>query len=670
MCGIAAVMGEVPGGVLPALRRMCDTARHRGPDDEGFVVFGDGVQPHAFGGPDTPESCLGAPYPYAPAVRAGNGPGPQAVAGLGHRRLSIVDVSAAGHGPMAYDDEQLWITYNGEVYNFVELRSELEALGHRFRSGTDTEVVLAAYRQWGGEFLHRLNGMFAFVIVDRRRNTVLVARDRWGIKPLYYWVSSEGFIAFASEIKQLTALPGWRARMNGARAYDYLNWRIIDHTEETLFDGVFQLRGGEVFEAPLPRPGHAPEPRPGSRLSTRRWYEPTPQAFSGSFEDATQQFHALLTDAVRLRLRADVPVGSCLSGGLDSSAIVSVMAGLLSGRGQQRTFSACSTDARFDERRWIDQVVSHTGVQPHYTYPSVEGAFDELGDVVWHQDEPFSTTSVYAQWNVFRLARQHGVVVMLDGQGADEQLAGYHSFFARRFAGLLTSLRWAKLLHEVRAVKRVHGYSEALAAKQMLDMLLPQTARHMARRFSARTQLAPEWLDLSRLGVEPEDPFARRGTQTASVEAFSIAQLTATNLQMLLHWEDRDSMAHSVESRIPFLDYRLVEFVLGLPTEFKISGAVTKRVLRESMHGVLPEPVRTRMDKMGFVTPEEVWVRQQATAAFRDMAQKAVQSARGVVRPNVLQHVERIIDGRDSFEPLAWRLITFGAWADRFDVAV
>ncbi|HWK88605.1 MAG TPA: asparagine synthase-related protein, partial [Longimicrobium sp.] len=484
----------------------------------------------------------------------------------------------------------------------------------------------------------------------------------------------DGLLAFASEIKQLAALPGWRARINGQRAYDFLNWRVTDHTAETMFDGVRQLRGGECVEidlagvmqgAPLPYP-------PGGELPVRRWYALEPAPFEGSFEDASARFRELLVDSVKLRLRADVPVGSCLSGGLDSSSIVCAMDALLQARGGgvQKTFSACSPNPRYDEREYIDEVVRATSVEPHYVYPEMEGAFQSLDALTWHQDEPFSSTSIYAQWHVFRLARENGVVVMLDGQGSDEQLAGYHTFFAPLFAGLLTSLRLAALLREVRAARRVHGYSGARAARDMASMLLPGALRQAAARIGGRTQDAPEWLDVARLGARPVNPFAERGAHTSSVRDLSVSQLTSTNLQMLLHWEDRDSMAHSVESRIPFLDYRLVEFVLGLPTAYKIGGGVTKRVLREGMRPLLPERIRTRMDKMGFLTAEESWVRRDAPDRFRQAVREGIEASRGVVRPSALGKLERIISGAEPFEYFAWRVISFGAWARTFDVAV
>jgi asparagine synthase (glutamine-hydrolysing) len=670
MCGFSAVVHGGSDISAAALRAMTDTVRHRGPDDEGYVLFGGERAPAALGGPDTPAACYGAPFAYAPEPE-GSLP-VRAFAGLGHRRLSILDVSAAGHQPMCDPSRRVWIAYNGEVYNYRELRAELEGQGERFATGTDTEVLLAAYRRWGTDCLQRFNGMFAFAIVDLERRVLLAARDRFGIKPLYYWVSPTGMLALASEVKQFTQLPGWRARLNGQRAYDFLNWRITDHTHETLFAGVHQLRGGEALEVDLSG-AMCGEPlpfQPGARLPATRWYDLRPAPFEGSLADAAARFRELLVDSVRLRLRADVPVGSCLSGGLDSSSIVCAMDLLLreSGGGVQKTFSACARESRFDERRWVDEVVRHTSVEPHYVYPGLDELWKTLPCLAWHQDEPFASTSIYAQWCVFELARENGVTVMLDGQGADEQLAGYHVYFAPLFAGLLLRGRWAALAREVRAARRAHGYGAVAAARMMGPVLVPAALRTAARRIGGRTEVAPDWLHMGLLDATPGDPLAERGTATPVLRDLSRAQLTATNLQMLLHWEDRDSMAHSIESRVPFLDYRLVEFVLGLPDRYKISRGVTKRVLREGMKGLLPEPVRTRTDKMGFVTPEETWVRTQAPDRFREALRDAVEQSRGVLRPAAVERLERMICGSEPFEPFAWRAVSFGAWMQAFDV--
>jgi len=445
-------------------------------------------------------------------------------------------------------------------------------------------------------------------------------------------------------------------------------WGLTDHTDETLFDRVYQLRPGHSLN--LPVKGFAV--MPDGHLPVRQWYELKPKQFSGSFEDAAAEFRNRLTDSVRFRLRADVPVGSCLSGGLDSSSIVCIMNLLLQETGAsdlQKTFSACADVERFDERQWIDEVVRHTKVDAHYVYPSVENLFDESPAITWHQDEPFGSTSIYAQWNVFRLAAQNGVKVMLDGQGADEQLAGYHGFFAPRFAGLLRAGRLLQLWKEIQQVKKLHGHSELRALIYMANMLLPAFVRQPLRTITGRTHAVPSWLNINALGATPQDPFVELGHYTHSIQAMSRAQLTATGLQMLLHWEDRDSMAHSIESRVPFLDYRLVEFVLGLPDDFKLADGLTKRVLRTGMSGVLPDQIRDRVDKLGFVTPEEVWVREQASDVFRYKLCRSVDISQGILRRKSLVMLEDMIAGKRPFSFLPWRLINFGEWMETFSVS-
>ena len=673
MCGIAAIFD--PGAAhsnAGSIRAMMDVVRYRGPDDEGYACFaGTDATVSIFSGADTPQHGMAAPHAYTPsqAIEAGNPE--QGFLWLGHRRLAIVDTSPGGHQPMCSADQRLWIVYNGEVYNYVELRKELKQLGHRFESQSDTEVILAAYCQWNTECLAHFNGMFAFVLFDRERRKLFAARDRFGVKPLYYWAAPDGRLAFASEIKQFTVLPGWSPRLNGQRAYDFLNWGVTDHTAETLFAGVFQLKNGEALELTLDPPS-SPLVAPGRKAPTYLWYQLRPANVTGDYAGAVQSVRELLTDAVRLRLRADVPVGSCLSGGLDSSSIVCIMNSLLRGQSAQplqKTFSACAEVKQFDEREFIDQVVRATAVQAHHVYPPLEELFDTLDAITWHQDEPFGSTSIYAQWHVFKLAAASHVKVMLDGQGADEQLAGYHNYFGTWFAQLFREMRWAVLAREVRATHRVHGYSVTWAIKQAANNLLPEWLRQPLRRWVGKASGYTDVLNLRALNARALDPFVAAGASNArSVRNQSHAQLVDTTLQMLLHCEDRDSMAHSVEARVPFLDYRLVEYILGLPDDYRISGGVTKRILRDAMHGILPERVRMRMDKLGFVTPEEIWLRERSPDKFRDALNAAIQASQGIIESRASDVLEHMIAGRLPFSFQIWRLISFGAWMRVFKV--
>lgn len=658
MCGIAAIFGRKQNpSVYESIVPMTQIIAHRGPDDEGYVLFSAKSRDcYVYGGKDTPPSVFQSPFSYCPKTKVLENH--EVLGTLGHRRLSIVDLSPAGHQPMCTSDRTLWITYNGEVYNYIEIRKELEAFGYQFSTQSDTEVILQAYKQWGKNCLERFNGMFAFVLYDQEKQKVFVARDRFGVKPLYYWRSPSGYIAFASEIKQFTVLPGWYPSINGQRVYDFLNWGVIDHTQETLFHGVCQVRGGEFLEIDLMADLH-------SKPIHHQWYFLKETPFKGSFEEASCQYLSLFTDAVNLRLRADVEVGSCLSGGLDSSSIVCVANQLLRKQNafeKQRTFSACSESKKFDERRFVDSVVNHIGVRAHYTYPTLDHLFEECSDIIWHQDEPFGSTSIYAQWMVFKLVKEQKVKVMLDGQGADEQLAGYHGFFGNRFYDLLKDLRWKTLLDDISATKSLHSGVEPL---QLLgSKLIPHGIQQLLRKMMGKPSTKPEWMNANLLNAEDRYPF--QGHLHKSCLQQSRLQLLHSNLPMLLHFEDRDSMAHSVESRTPFLDYRLVEFTLGLPVDYKLANGWTKRVLRESMKGILPEVIRNRMDKIAFATAEEEWIKKVDPNRFRRAIDESMEASRGIFSPAAKEMTEQMIDGKRPINQMLWRIISFGLWMKRF----
>ncbi len=652
MCGIAALYEPAaPAWFEETMRRMTTLVRHRGPDGEGLAFFRrqtDALESIRVASPETPAGVDTQPGAPAGCTLA-----------LGHRRLSILDLTTAGHQPMAAGD--LWLTFNGEVYNYLEIRAELVACGHSFHTGTDTEVILAAYREWGEACLARFNGMFAFVLVDCRRAHVFAARDRFGVKPLYLWPTPTGGLALASEIKQFTVHPDWRARLNGQAAYDFLNWGLTDHTAATLFADVSQIRGGECLSCPLAELPHA---RP------RRWYELKPAPFSGDLASASVRFRELLDDSVRLRLRADVAVGTCLSGGLDSSAIACTMRAQLgdASGARQNTFSAYSDVARFDERRFIEDVVQKTGATPHHLVPASSELLTELDDLVWQQDEPFGSTSIYAQWCVYRLARQAGVVVMLDGQGADEALGGYHGYFGPRLAGLLAQGRLLTFAKESVALRRLHAMPYGRQLRIVANELLPPALADRLRRIAGRTTQEPDFIDFKRLGASPRLPQFGSVNLRNPVRSLCVAQINSLCLPMLLHWADRDSMAHGIESRLPFLDYRLVEFCLGLPEEHKLSEGWTKRVLREGMRDRLPESVRLRRDKLGFATAEEVWMRTQQREAFIRLLDEAIAASQGILNAATRAKALRILDGKEPFSFFVWRVINFGRWLRRFEV--
>jgi asparagine synthase (glutamine-hydrolysing) len=444
----------------------------------------------------------------------------------------------------------------------------------------------------------------------------------------------------------------------------------MEHTEETLFEGVHQLRGGECLRLDLQRW------RLGEDLLVRRWYRILePGTLDIGEREAAERFRTLLADAVRIHLRSDVPVGTCLSGGLDSSAIVCLMARELEAAGngaKVNSVSACYDERSVDERPYMEAVVERTHSIPHWCYPRFEDAFALAERITWHQDEPYGSTSIFAQWCVFDAARRAGLKVMLDGQGADEQLAGYHGCFSYHFASLIKRRRFATLLRAMLQRQAWHGVSVAEQSRTLLlPLLSPRLARWLRRERQVLTQhdwLAGEALR-PHLGCRPFET-ARESIgrpPIADIGDLCVVLTQSSNLGMLLHWEDRYSMAHGIEARVPFLDHRLVEFSIAIGNRHKIVGGDTKRVLRDAMGDILPETVRKRRDKLGFTTPEEAWFR----GPLRDMILAGIEQtlARypGLLNPQgVRAHAADMLEGRRPVDFSLWRIISLGIWGRVF----
>jgi asparagine synthase (glutamine-hydrolysing) len=645
MCGILGLvrLGASGGTPTAPLQRATEIVRHRGPDDEGYALWSSGRTPLVYAGDDTTKASR-----YAHRLESLPEIAKWQV-GLGHRRLSIVDLTPAGHQPMVHSHTGLTVAYNGEIYNYVELRRELAALGHQFASQSDTEVLLAAWAEWGPACADRFNGMFAFVILDPRRGgSVHAVRDRFGVKPLY-WAQVGQFIAFASEIKQIRSLEGWRKQLDHSTVRDYLVSGVVDLGDRTFDRAIRQLEPGcravvELSDA-------------HRRVVTTRWYALRERTFRGKLEDAAREYRELLSDSVRLRLRADVPIGSCLSGGLDSSAIVCLARRELDRHGShagQITVTARYSSPEHDEWRFAELVVDRAGARPVEVWPTLERLRDELDRVLWHMDEPFGSTSMFSQWCVFAGAAEAGLKVMLDGQGSDEQLAGYSGSDAALYAGLLARGRIAQLVREVLSFRRRHG---ALPTAQLIltvRNLMPAVDFMLPGRVRSRPT-APRWLRLDAPSGLPDS--------SASLGDLLRQQLLATSLPALLRYEDRNSMAWSIESRVPFLDYRLVEFTTGIPDEMKLQSGRTKVVLRTALRDILPEPVRDRTDKMGFVTPEALWLRGPGADWFRECTELALQTAADIFEPDELRReVNGIIAGIIPFSFFPWRVLCLGRW--------
>jgi asparagine synthase (glutamine-hydrolysing) len=614
MCGIAGVVRAGDGGGLEAaVRRMIALQRHRGPDGEGYYV---------------------SPY-----------------AALGHCRLAILDVTPAGHQPMPDVERRYWLTFNGEIYNYLELAEELRRRGHQFKGRSDTEVLLAAYREWGPECLTRLRGMFAFAVWDERDRRLFAARDRLGIKPFHYWVNNDGTeFAFASELKALLDfVPD--CTVNERLAREFLAWNLLDHEPaETMVREIRRLPAGHCLTWDRDK---------GPRL--HRYWTLTVNADlartpSRERERLTAEFRNQFRESIALHLRSDVPVGSCLSGGLDSSSIVCAVSNELRSQGAwrpswQHTFSACFDDPRLDERPYIRAVTKATESQNHQIFPTGERLAEEMDTWLWHQEEPVGGSGVYAQYCVARLARQHGIKVLLDGQGADEQLAGYRKFILV-FIGEL-----ARSGHRVRAAR------EATAFLSSWEIL--RTSRLAAGRRYLRRAL-PETSLLWEGRVPPDRPVDLRLDRTLGQRLQS--DLLTFSLPLLLRYEDRNTMAFGVESRVPFVDHVLVEWISRLPADLRLSAGWTKRILRESLTELLPPMVRTRKSKLGFSTPESKWLRGPLQPWLIETLRRP-RHLESIVSPNAIgQLVDtyRLQGSSTRTDALLFRLAVYETWANLF----
>jgi len=618
MCGICGVvqLGEPPEtGTVAAMARALD---HRGPDGDGAYDDAAGVA-------------------------------------LGFRRLAIIDLSDAGLQPFPSDDGAVQLLHNGEIYNYVELRRELEGRGHAFRSATDTEVILRAYEEWGDACVARFNGMWALALWDARRRRLFCSRDRFGIKPFYYSFDGRR-LAFASEPKAFRADPRTRLEANPRAIRDYLDQGYADHTEETFFTAVKRLPAAHnlVFD------------EAGMRIE-RYWKLEAREPPAG---DAAEAVRETFLDALRVHLRSDVPVGTCLSGGIDSSAIVATVDHLLRNEHaaaaavgeRQRTFTAYFEDAGFDERPYAEAVVERTRVEPHWITLRDADVVELVPRIVETQDEPTGSTSVLAQWAVLRAARERGLTVMLDGQGADEIFAGYHGYFSPFYADLLTSGRVGTLVRELRAYRSLHGASAARLAEMVARRFVPDRVRWAARgRTRGGSVLVHAEL---RGGYTPEPNGAVFPDRTRRLLHLI---LTARGLPELLRYEDRNSMAHSLEARVPFLDVRLVELLFSLRSDELIRDGRTKDVLRRALGDLLPPVVRDRTDKLGFVTPEARWLRGELGTLADEVFASPELRERGWVdadaaRARLAAHRRGELDA--GFE--LWRALNVELWARTF----
>jgi asparagine synthase (glutamine-hydrolysing) len=615
MCGIAGVFGPHDEAML---KRMGDAIAHRGPDGEGVYSDGDAV-------------------------------------GYAHRRLAIID-RAHGDQPFLTDDGRYAAVYNGEIYNYRELMAELEALGHSFRTVCDTEVVVRAFAEWGEAAFDRFNGMFAVAIHDTETKTSYLARDHFGIKPIYLAsVTGEDGghrLLFGSEIKAILATGLVTAEPDDATLYRYLRFRIHEDSDRTFFAGIEKVRPGELVVIR----GAEVERRMFTTLREDLLADDGPR--SPYTKDATKEFKDRLTEAIRMRLVGEVPVGTALSGGLDSSTVVAVISKLMNQHAQdvesvgaeQNSFSAVFPGSVNDEERYVDAVLAKADgpVNCHKIRPNPDGFLEDLADFVRTQEEPTISTGPYAQYKVMQEATKH-VTVLLDGQGADEMMAGYLPYYFVYLRQLRKEKQYAKLMREVVSSTDVLSRYGKSVVRGRVGLDQPVDIRQMLDRDFAKQHKGESFSPV------PDNLRERL-----------VEDIFANSLPSLLRYEDRNTMRFGLEGRVPFLDITLLRFLFSLDDEAILKQGWNKKILRDAARGLLPDQIVDRRNKIGFTTPEREWflrIKNHVHTVFRSDSFGA--------RPyfdqaNVLRAFEEFISGKNSDTMLFWRLLNVELWLRTF----
>lgn len=602
MCGICGIVGEKAESKDDLVRSMMKALVHRGPDGEGLYKDKD--------------ICLG------------------------HRRLKVIDLSEKAKQPMFNEDGNIVIIHNGEVFNYIELREELKKLGHKFKSSNDTEVIIHGYEEWGIEFLNKLNGMFSFALYDRKEKKCILVRDRFGIKPLY-WTINEGVLFFASEIKPLLKKEIIKAKVNDNMVFDYLVFARVDHTEQTFFKDIFRLKPGHMIKYS------------NDKLIIKKWWHLKTE------KNVNINFLNLLDNAVELRLRSDVSIGSSLSGGLDSSSIMTIM------RKKMKEIPLYSFSAvhdknwEKDEKKYIDIMVEQLNLKGKTVKPKLSSLLEEIDNLIYHQEEPFGSPSVYASWKVMELAHKNKIKVILNGQGGDEILAGYPYFTTYYLRELIGNGHLFKFFKETCfLIKRERDF---FPLKLFFFLILSKKFKKKALQ--------------KKMQVINNEFFNNKFKNSRVIEDFidapnlnkAIINHLEFKLEHLLRYEDKNAMAFSIETRLPFLDYRLVEYMVAQPAEIKIKDGIQKKILRDNMDGILPDYIRLRKDKVGFEIPEYEWYQDKKFKQFyKKYANKKMKTIKYYDSNKLKKLISNYLKGKKGNERILWRILNLELWYRRF----
>ncbi|PCJ57047.1 MAG: asparagine synthase (glutamine-hydrolyzing) [Planctomycetota bacterium] len=624
---------------------MNNLIKHRGKDDGGYLIIDDSNQSLEYSDLNSPEELLKTSkniIPFNELKKNKTG-----IIALSHKRLSIRDLSTNGHQPMLNDNKSLSMVYNGEVYNTDELKKELMDSGYQFKSKTDTEVILKAYEQWGAKSFNRLNGMFAFAIHDKKENKTILCRDRYGIKPLYYAKTKEAII-FSSELKPIHHII--KAKPDHQTIYDYLYLKQQNlRTDNTFFKEIKKIPCGSyaIIDQDL-------------NIIINKWYDINETISAQPIvpaAEAEEAFKNLLIDSVKLRLIADVPVGTALSGGLDSSAIVASIHKLLPNPENINTFSSIFDEPEANEQPFIKSLIDKLNVKNKSITPTPEMLMEDIDDLIYCQEEPFLSLGMYAQYCVMRLASKD-VKVTLDGQGGDEILAGYHRFFPALWLDQLKGFNIAGFINSFT------GYAKEYSLNTACSWTIMMNRKNIARyqKFKKFDRFLQPNLVKNGNPILPKSMNAKNHLQQSMLDS-----LFHFGLPAYLHHADRNSMRFNIESRIPFLDHRLVEFSLGLPKSLLLQPAETKSILRKAFSDILPEKIIKRKDKMGFPTPQQRWqLKEPMKHLFTETLNSEWLFSEIINKKTFETHQQSYFDKKNNDWQTVWQVFCLQKWHQIF----
>ena len=636
MCGITGYITNKKDRSISKniIYSMTKILSHRGPDDAGCVL----IDPHkksysTFCNPDEIISFSTAKV------------------GLGHRRLSIIDLSKNGHQPMSDKGGKVWLVFNGEIYNYIEIKAQLEQKGYSFKSKTDTEVILKSYIEWGTQCFNKFNGMWAIAIYDLQKKNIILSRDRFGKKPLYYYLKNSEFI-FASEIKSIFQHPMVEKEPDYEKIYRYLstNYRYIDGDDNSFFKNIFQV----------PKSSYITIDENFRIEKQNYWYLTTTKVNNSSYKDLIDQYKNLLINSIRIRLRSDVSVGCFLSGGMDSTSITCIAYHILNQ--PITTFSGITGNIKgvYDESPYINSVIKHVNADYYYIRPDPKNIFDIVMEMLSFHDEPICTITWYSMYLIVKEIGTKNIPVMLNGHGCDECMAGYWDYYHYHFYDMFRMRDLNSLSEEKKYWYDNHkrDKNELKQYEDYIKKILNNDISEMSRFPDYSSCFIEDIQNKYKGNVKYDIP-----EYTSLLTRRMFSDLFYETVPPVLRAEDRNTMSCSIESRSPFLDYRLVELCYSLPNKYKIRDGIGKWLLREAMKGILPENVRLRKDKSGFIAPAGEWFRTVNKKQIYDLIRSDTFSKRGIFNvPQVKFFFEEHVNQKKDHYMFIWQLINLELW--------